>query len=422
MNSFLRLRHTDEYLKYDKIMPVFSGNSFLPQRAFVPISQTCNSTPTPVVSRGEYVSEGQVIAKSYNSYSADVHAPIPGIIGELLQFEGHNGKPIYSIPIKLDGKFNLLGRKVPNYPWKGTAPSEMIRIIANKGLINTAYKNISLATYIKQKIKKSHRDFYICLFDNDPSSGLDDFLVNNFLDNVLEGIAIISRALDTKKLFILHKFKNKKAKELKLKLEQVLSGIEYECFFAKHSYPFYKNKLKHVDSMFLIDPSTAINTYEAVVRDKPIISNYVILGGHALKTEKVFKARLGTPIGNLLEDCGGLTFQPDYIIINGLINGYAINNFDIPVDKTMKSIHAISNTMFKPYEVRDCENCGRCVTVCPYNINPIEVVRRIQRNEYTKEVLRQIEICGSCNSCSCVCASRIPLSSIIKKAKEEIIK
>lgn len=85
--------------------------------------------------------------------------------------------------------------------------------------------------------------------------------------------------------------------------------------------PLFKNYFANKENPFLIDIPTAMYTYEVVRTNNPITSVYVLVTGKAINEPKVLNVKIGTPIGNLIEECGGFKTVPAQIILNGLIGG-----------------------------------------------------------------------------------------------------
>lgn len=416
MKDFINFRRNGESIAFFKQISEFSGNAFLPQKALVPISID-QAKAIPIVSFGQYVQEGQVIARSLDKNSTDVHAPIPGIVGDLTHFMTDYESTIDCIPIFLEGQFNMLGKKDSNYSWRNTSMLELLRIIEAKGLILTEKPFCSLATSLKKAIHENVQNIKFALFDFDPSCGLETHLLKHFFFEVLEGLEIVARILDAKQITLY--YTNNLEKSIKEKIKSFFNFTEVIFSKTKNNYPFYDiTKLALNEKTFIVLPSTAIYVYDAIIKDRPFLSSYIVLSGPALKENKFLKARLGSSLGSLIEECGGLTKSPCSIIINGFLEGVKSKSFDIPVNKTMKSITLIPSRQEEKILQMECNSCGKCISACPMHLNPMILMRKIRRSDYDENVLMQLRACIKCSVCSCACECRIPLSKTIIKAKE----
>lgn len=424
MMNFLTFKRGKEILEYPQPAALFEGNAFLPQTAFIPISLTKKNKSIPLVMRGESVREGQLIARGIGKSDVNVYSSIPGMVYDFIDFDLPDGGFIQSIAIKLEGSFDILGRTTAHYSWRESAASELLRTIDFAGIINTAFSdNKSLACQLRAALKAeppTEKSICINLFDKDPSCGLDSVLFDTFYNETAEGIGIIAKIIEAAHIICMHHCgKNEQAKLEKI--ATVCNNCEVEFIKPSYNYPFVENFRPPKNAeVFWIDVPTAIYTYEAVTANNPITASYVLISGKAVNEPKVLKARIGTPIGSLIEECGGFKTQPEHIILNGLMSGYSINNLDIPVTKNLKSIHIPSKDTIKTYTRSECINCGLCFNSCPLYLEPKKMVKAIENNRLDSEIIKQIHICKGCSCCSATCPARIPLSSIIGTARENL--
>ena len=82
--EFIRFKRGQQQVKYIRLEPQFDGNAFLPQYALVPLAFRTQTSSFPMVSVGDFVNEGQMIARAGNSSSAHVHASVPGVVAGII--------------------------------------------------------------------------------------------------------------------------------------------------------------------------------------------------------------------------------------------------------------------------------------------------------------------------------------------------
>jgi len=141
-----------------------------------------------------------------------------------------------------------------------------------------------------------------------------------------------------------------------------------------------------------------------------------------LSLRQVLKVKIGTPIGSLIEECGGLFTKPESIVLNGLMTGFIIDNLDTPVSKFLKSVCIFGKETVKVSHIHECINCGLCFNSCPFYLEPKRMVNAIEKNIIDDEVEQFIGLCNGCGCCSACCSARIPLSAIIADAKERLLR
>ena len=343
---------------------------------------------------------------------------------DFVDFTLPDGKLIHAAAVKLEGVFDILGRPSADYPWRTSSNSEIIRAIDYSGILNTANLSaVPLIYQIRNALKTGEADIYINLFDKDPSSGLDSILFDNFFEDVAEGLGIMAKVLNASSLTCIHKLNKKELGKLEKISETCEPFCKVKFINASNDYPFVqKNYFVNKENPFLIDIPTAIYTYEVVRTNNPITSVYVLVTGKAVNEPKVLKVKIGTPIGNLIEECGGFKTMPAQIILNGLIGGLSADSLDIPVTSTLKSIHIPGKDSIKKHSIEECINCGLCFSSCPLYLEPKKIVRAIETDDLNEDILKQIKICTGCACCSAGCPSRIPLCFIILEMSKKIKK
>lgn len=101
MMEFIRFKRGQQQAKYIRLEPQFEGNAFLPQYAMIPLAFREQTSGLPLVSVGDFVNEGQMIARARNSLSAHVHASVPGVVSGIIDTQlpnGHSFREYISVP------------------------------------------------------------------------------------------------------------------------------------------------------------------------------------------------------------------------------------------------------------------------------------------------------------------------------------
>lgn len=424
MIRFIRFRRSMESFALAQPQPGTIVNAFLPPVALVPFRQDSANEAIPVVTEGSRVREGQLIARSTKPDMTRIHAPIPGLLRSIRKITADDGSTVSAAEIVLSGSFDILGRKEENFSWKTTGESEILKLIEDKGVVCTFDDAEPLAPILRSAKKQKNPAIVVRLFDLDPTCQLDSFLAANLFNEVIEGAALIARAINTKELYFIH---NDPVGPDPEELGKMTGSIEPVLLKTDNRYPSGNRKQLtkllgsaiHTNTHVFIDPSTAVCAYDAVVHNKPVLYRYVHISGPAIASSAVMKAKIGTTIGSLIHECGGFTENPSRIVMNGLITGTAVSDLATPITKTTKSIHVLNRDTCPDYQVYDCVHCGRCLQVCPVYLDPMELVDAITYGEISPVQRTLIESCQHCGCCTMVCPSRIPLHHILKDSQEQ---
>ena len=162
---------------------------------------------------------------------------------------------------------------------------------------------------------------------------------------------------------------------------------------------------------------TVYAIYEAVALGKPLIERIVTVSGPAVKNPANFKVRIGTPVGSLLEECGGFASRPGKIVAGGPMMGFALADPGVPVVKGTSGILVLSERQSRPELQTPCIGCGRCVAACPFGLSPTMLYKWIEHREYQEAMAAGLMDCKECGCCGYVCPAHVPLIQGMKLGK-----
>ena len=176
-------------------------NGFIPREVYIPLSQDFEIDGKCLVKPGDHVEEGQILAEYKDEKSIFPHfeySSIPGIVEQVLLNPSPSGKKIETVKIRLQGSFKYLGKKRPETDPRTLDQAEIIKIIAEKGILNTFVtdKPEYLAENLEEVRGHKNRLLIVRLFDDDPSRMIDGILSNLYQDRINEGIRILIKAID----------------------------------------------------------------------------------------------------------------------------------------------------------------------------------------------------------------------------------
>ena len=423
--------------------------AFLPSLAVVSLTQDSKTHMESIVQKGDYVEEGQVIAKNSISNEikdektnlpAYIHSPVPGKVLDIYNVINPNGKKLPAVLIRMEGNFSFSGKKRDIINWTFSNSITRIKTLSQMGVINTFEKPLSLAQQLDEIVKNKENKsiaevppLVIRLFDTDPDTVIDKYITENFAKEVFEGAAILANTIDTKDvIFISEKntwnlpeeneikkyFGNIKVHSLETDIDVYPRG-QYK-YINQKVISFLKSKgINNYKETFAIDSSTSLDVYNAIAKSYPAIDRFIQVEGDDVAINGIFKIRIGTTFRNLFEECNGFIKEPAKIIINGLINGIAISDLDTPITRYVKSIFVLSSRSFPDQRQTACIRCGRCHNICPENLHP----EKLYSNYYSDTPIQQyildtINLCTECGLCNTICPSRIPLCQTIQLIKD----
>ncbi|MDR1748222.1 MAG: hypothetical protein LBR47_04105 [Spirochaetaceae bacterium] len=433
------LKIWDTAVRYTEVL-----NAFLPSRALVSFKQQTGAAASPGIFPGQRVQEGQLIGVSSDA-AARIHSPIPGIIRELRTTLMPNGKKELVAVIDLEGRFSILGKKPEELSWKYRSDAELISQISERGIINTFDSPCPLAVQIQNTRKKRSSaqkgigSLLVRLFDSDPTYSTDEFLARTRFDGILQGAAITAKAMGASRIVLAYAAKKwfgppeEKLKNFfpgKDTIDVQLVNAEsarYPCGDGRELINLVNRIGKKAEKPLftyndlMIDAVTALAVRDAIVCNIPMMERYIHVSGSALVSSAMFKVRIGTRIGDIIEECGGFSAPPSKIVINGLLRGQAIYDLDTPITKYTKAVCVLAREQNPDSVSMSCTRCGCCISICPVGIEPMKLyhdfINRISGPG--GRTFSTARLCTGCASCSCVCPARIPLYQIVSHIKNE---
>jgi electron transport complex protein RnfC len=407
-------------------------NAFLPNGAVILLKQHAGRQARCVVRRGEYVREGMVIGRADGPFSANVHSSVPGVVRDIRVTALPEGGHAEAVVVALEGSFDRLGRKAERYLWKSMGRNEILSTLRDKGVVDTEVPGYPLFDLLGER-----RDIDILVInavESEPYLRSESRLLRDRGEEVLEGIAILHKILSPKRTVIAASaddppvpaqssdaLPSVELLSLEPKYPQDMPGQLLDAIYGSRA-AVGARRLR-AKGATIIRPSTAFAVYEAVMLAKPMVERYVSIGGGAIKRPTVLKARIGTPIGDLIEECGGFLGPPARLVLRGALRGHSVHDLDTPITKTSSAVIALDAEEVGSLRRSPCIRCGRCASVCPERLDPDTIFRLVERGMIARALAIGLGSCTACGACGYICPSRLPLvaafSSELRSLSEE---
>ena len=403
-------------------------NAFLPALSVISLGSK-NKGVYPIVSVGDVVREGMLIGRASGTGTVNVHATVPGRIIRKISWKDRDDIENDAFVIKMEGTFEKLGRRNEVLSWNGLNGYDIQRILSDYGISKMENDEKPLSEIISTSRKENDKLTLVvrCVFD-DPWLVADYALCKDRMKAVIEGAAIVAKACFKVAQIVFAVSHHEKelgqmflseAGVLEIPSLLVLTGSRYpqrksrELEVALRA--FEKKENLRFGSFLILSPAVLAAAHDAVIHKKPILDRYVAVGGSAVRTPQIMKIRIGTRISEVLEQCGGFLRPPEKIITGSPLSGKEVKYIDEPVGKTCYAIVAMARSQAAVDDQQNCINCGECRAVCPVNLDPQNIYKRIKILEIATA---GTNICNGCGCCKIVCPSSLPLLETILEGNQ----
>jgi len=417
-------------LSADKIIEVLP----LPEKVYVPVSQSLGAPSKVVVEKGAMVKTGQLIAKGESFISANVHSPVSGKVvkvDDVIDSSGYKRQAVF-IDVIGDEWEESIDRS-PEIVSEITADRDtIIKKINALGVVGLG--GATFPSHVKLMVPDGKMAEYLLIngVECEPYLTADHRLMLEKGEEMLIGISILKKALGVSKAFIGIESNKPDAIEHLKRLCANHQGIDVIPLKVKYPQGGEKQLIKAVVNRevpsgklpievgcVVNNVGTALAVYEAIQKNKPLIERIVTVTGKSVAKPSNFMVRIGTPVSTLIEAAGGLPENTGKVISGGPMMGKALTSLEAPVVKGTSGILIMPAEESKRTQVLNCIRCGRCITACPMGLEPVLLAQLSENLLFERAEAERIMDCIECGSCHYTCPAGRPLLDYLRLGKNK---
>jgi electron transport complex protein RnfC len=164
---------------------------------------------------------------------------------------------------------------------------------------------------------------------------------------------------------------------------------------------------------------TAVAVRDALRLSRPLYERVTTVTGPGVRQPKNLRVRIGTPVKNLIEFCGGYAADVGKLIMGGPMMGISVSSDEVPVLKGTSGVLVLDRAATVEGE-HDCIRCGRCIQACPMGLAPLRLNNLVRRGRFEDARTGHVTDCIECGCCAYACPARIRLVHQFKYAKSEL--
>ena len=405
-------------------------NASVPVVSIVPLLQHLGTPAECLVGPGDTVREGMLIGRSSGHAGSQIHSPVPGTVRELREIHLSGGRKSPAVVIDMGGEFDRLGKSARVYPWVDVPRKQLLAIIADKGVVGMGS---GLPTHLKLSIPRGRRAEILIIngAECEPYITADHRIMVEKAAELAEGARVAAKILECSRIVIAVQAEKKEALEAVERAAET-AGSRAEIMALRSKFPQGDEKLlikavtgREVPSggssldtgAVVINIGTLFSLYEAVVLQKPVIDRVLTVAGGAIRNPGNLKVRIGTPLSDLIEECGGFVEEPEKIVIGGPMMGNTVYDPATPVTKITSGVLFLTSREIRNSRRTNCLNCGRCIACCPMGLDPAALHKWVDHADFEVAFRAGILDCRECGCCGYVCPARIPLVQGLRVGK-----
>ena len=412
----------------------------LPQTVYISMAQHLGAPAKPIVAVGDKVKAGQPIAEPGGFISAWVHSSVSGTVKSIAPRKDISGNYMTHIEIAVEGDewaegIDLSDTLVTDIPSDRAAVLAKIQACGVVGLGGATFP-----THVK--LNPAPGSVAECLILNgaecEPFLTSDNRIMIERSREIVVGAAIMKMVLGNCPAVIA--IEENKPEAIKAMSEAVselgYSGIEVMTLKKKYPQGGEKQLINAVmrrevksggrpisAGAVVQNVATSLAVYEAVQKNKPLVTNTMTITGDCLDPEAQhnYLFRIGMPLSYIAQYAGGVPEKCAKIVSGGPMMGKAIANLDAATLKGTSALLFLTEEQTKRGIEGNCIRCGKCADACPMGLEPW-LLQRLARHGMTEELeANAVQDCIECGCCLYSCPAYIPLLDIIRPAKGQVL-
>ncbi|WP_260203401.1 RnfABCDGE type electron transport complex subunit C [Dysgonomonas capnocytophagoides] len=266
-----------------------------PPVLFLSLSQHIGKPSEPIVSVGDRVKKYQLVAKASGIMSANVHAPVSGVIKSIEKHPLADGTVVDMIVLENDFINDEID--IPVVDYNNRTDDQIVEKIREAGIVGEG--GAQFPTHVKYVLQGHKIDtFIINGTECEPYLTSDYILMKERASELFQGILIINKVLKASDIVLSIEEQNK---DLLSVFTPLLNSSEYRQIRVKilpNEYPqggelqliksvtgkeLPRGVLPRDNGIIVSNAGTVYSVYKAVVEQKPLVERIITISGEESK-------------------------------------------------------------------------------------------------------------------------------------------
>lgn len=412
----------------------------LPKQAVFSMFQHIGAPAVPVVKKGDVVKVGTLLGEAGGFVSAPIYSSVSGKVSKVdvaLDASDTRRMAVY-VDVEGDEWEESIDRST-DLVKLADRPDLDVKTIVEKikqaGIVGMG--GATFPTHVKLCPPPGTKAECVIInaVECEPYLTADHRLMLEKADEVLVGVQLLMKAVGVDKGYV--GIENNKPDAIVLMKRKAEKYPNIEIVPLKVKYPQGGEK-QLIDAVIgrqvpappaipinvgavVQNVGTAFAVYEAVMKNKPLISRVITVTGKSVTQPSNLMARLGTPFQQLIDECGGLPEDTGKVIGGGPMMGKALISLDIPMTKGSSGLLIMNEKEARRTAPQPCIRCAKCVSACPMGLEPFLLATLSSQHLWEGAEQNNVTSCIECGSCAFTCPSHRPLLDMIRLGKTTVM-
>lgn len=416
--------------KHDSTGAVQSTNFLDPEYIFLATANARCPNFEIYIKEGDHVDLYQVIGIRHGAFfDQPIHATVSGEYVGLEKHYHRNGKLTDFMKIKNDKKYTVHNsvKERNDDEIKKLSREQAMEILKDNAMVGLG--GSSFPTYVKFQTKDKIDLILINGVECEPFINADNNVMWEEKDKLTKGMEYLCDIFECsrcvlcvkkmKKTLIKH-YEEVFASHPRLEIKGIGNfypqGWEVAMIKSATGIELKPGELPTKRGIIDFNVTSVVGIYTALKENKPIIIRDITVSGDGIRNPQNFKVRVGTPVKEIIEKCGGYLNEelPKVFILGGPMMGASLPNDDCIATKTVTSIIVLNE---KNYKEEPCVRCGSCVLSCPTGLEPVQIMNAVKSLDKERIKYLNPSRCIECGLCTYSCTSKIKVLDYVRRAK-----
>jgi len=393
------------------------------KKVYISMSQGIGAPAKAIVNVGDRVLKGQMIAEAGGFISANIYSSVAGNVTEIKDII--NSFNVLEKYIVIENDFSEEELKME--PLKSFEKDDIVNRVKLAGIVGLG--GAGFPTSVKMSPRSKVDTLILDGAECEPYLTCDYQLMLTKYKEIEEGAHLIAKALGVTRIKIgielnkpkcIELFQNNTDLEVVPLQKKYPQGAEKSLVYVCTKRKVPAGKLPADAGVAVQNVSTCYAVYQAVINNLPLYERIMTVAGKGIKEPKNIMVKNGTPTTEIIEFCGGVTDETIKLVRGGPMMGKAMYIMDGFTKKMDSGLLALTKEEANTQMPTNCINCGRCASVCPMHLTPMNYDHFCLADRYDKAKDYGVMNCIECGSCAYVCPAKRSLVQSIVVCKTKI--